>query len=184
MSFVESGVDKKTLLQLHIEARHDAKTKDDNMVTNLPTMASSTHSHTAYTAGDFSSAPNDRLAVQAITPNHGGAVRLIGPPLDYVAQTEGIHTMALPARRIVKVFIADNNENIPLDDCLLFVGNEKITDATDQELFFEIDIKTILKNYNEKRTKVIDKKVKDRTEYLEPAKIRDLKMVVVVVATL
>jgi len=33
------------------------------------------------------------------------------------------------------------------------------------------------------RTKVINKKVKDRTEYLEPARIRDLKMIVTALAS-
>lgn len=90
----------------------------------------------------------------------------------------------MSARRIVQVFIADPNENIPLEDCLLFKGAERLTDATDQELFFELDIKNILEIHNAKRIKVVDKKVKDRTEYLEPAKVRDLKMVVVTVASL
>lgn len=86
-------------------------------------------------------------------------------------------------RRLVKVVIVDPNENIPLDQCLLYSGEEKLTDATDQELFFEIDIKDILAKHNEKRGKIVDKKVKERVEYLEPAKIRDLKMVVVNVAS-
>lgn len=85
-------------------------------------------------------------------------------------------------RRLVQVFIADPNENVPLDQSLLYSGEQKLTDATDQELFFEIDIKGILENHNEKRAKMVDKKVKERVEYLEPAKIRDLKMVVVNVA--
>lgn len=92
--------------------------------------------------------------------------------------------MAAQARRIVQVFIADSNENIPLDDCVLYKGEQKLTDATDQELFFELDIKSILDAHNAKRTKVVDKKVKDRTEYLDSAKVRDLKMVVVTVANL
>lgn len=92
--------------------------------------------------------------------------------------------MAAQVRRIVQVFIADSNENVPLADCVLYTGEQKLTDATDQELFFELDIKSILDKHNEKRTKVVDKKVKDRTEYLEPAKVRDLKMVVVTVANL
>lgn len=86
-------------------------------------------------------------------------------------------------RRLVKVVIVDPNENIPLDKCLLYSGEEKLTDATDQELFFEIDIKDILARHNERRVKIADKKVKERTEFLEPAKIRDLKMVVVNVAS-
>lgn len=47
---------------------------------------------------------------------------------------------------------------------------------------FEVDIKSLLDTHNAVRTKAVDKKVKDRTEYLEPAKIRELKMVVVTIA--
>jgi hypothetical protein len=85
-------------------------------------------------------------------------------------------------RRYVQVIIADVNENIPLDQCLLYKGEPKLTDATDQELYFEIDVKNLLDKHNEKRIKYHDKKVKERTEFLEPAKIRDLKMVVVNIA--
>jgi len=90
---------------------------------------------------------------------------------------------AMPSRRLVQVFIADPDENVPLEQSMLYSGQQKLTDATDQELFFEIDMKTILEIHNEKRIKLVNKKVKERTEYLEPAKIRDLKMVVVNVAT-
>jgi len=91
------------------------------------------------------------------------------------------HHMAV-SRRLVQVVIVDPNENVPLDDCLIYDGKPKLTDATDQELFFEVDIKTLLDAHNEKRTKIVDRKVKERTEYLEPAKIRDLRMVVVEIA--
>jgi hypothetical protein len=89
----------------------------------------------------------------------------------------------MTARRLVQVFIADPDENVPLDQSMLYSGEQKLTDATDQELFFEIDIKSALEKHNADRIKIINKKVKERTEYLEPAKIRDLKMVVVNVAT-
>lgn len=85
-------------------------------------------------------------------------------------------------RRYVRVLVVDPNENIPLDQCMLYAGEEKLTDLTDEELFFELEIKTLLAAHNAKRVKVIDKKVKERTEHLEPAKVRDLKMVVVTVA--
>lgn len=88
----------------------------------------------------------------------------------------------MTSRRLVQVFISDPNENVPLSNSLLYSGEQKLTDATDQELFFEIDIKSILEKHNAERVKMVDKKVKERTEYLEPAKIRDLKMVVVTVA--
>ena len=88
-----------------------------------------------------------------------------------------------PARRLVQVFIADPNENVPLEQSLLYRGEQKLTDATDQELYFEIDIKDILAKHNEARVKMVDKAVKERTEYLEPARVRDLKMVVTTIAT-
>jgi hypothetical protein len=89
----------------------------------------------------------------------------------------------MPPRRLVQVFIADPDENVPLEQSMLYSGDQKLTDATDQELFFEIDMKSVLEKHNAERIKLVNKKVKERTEYLEPAKIRDLKMVVVNVAT-
>lgn len=86
--------------------------------------------------------------------------------------------------RIVKVFIADSNENIPLLSRVLYTGEEKLTDLDDNELFFEIPIKALLDAHNEKRVTVIDKKKSTAVNQvlLEPARIRDLKMVVVDVA--
>lgn len=94
----------------------------------------------------------------------------------------GAPVMANPTRRLVQVFIADPDENVPLADCLLYQGEPKLTDLTDQELFFEVDIKSILNKHNEKRVALVNKAVKERTENLEPARIRDLKMTVVTIA--
>ena len=84
--------------------------------------------------------------------------------------------------RFVRVIIVDPNTNLKLEDRLVYSGNEKVTDLTDQELFFELDIKALLATHNEKRTKTLDKRVKERAEYLEAARVRDLSMVVVEVA--
>lgn len=86
------------------------------------------------------------------------------------------------ARRIVQVFIADTDENVPLEKSVIYTGEQKLTDSTDQELFFEIDIKGILERHNAYRVTLVNKKVKERVENLEPVKIRELKMVVVNVA--
>jgi len=88
----------------------------------------------------------------------------------------------MPTRRLVQVFIADPDERVPLEQSMIYSGSQKLTDLTDQELFFEVDIKRLLDEHNTKRTKIVDKSVKDRSEYLEPAKIRDLKMVVTTIA--
>jgi hypothetical protein len=88
--------------------------------------------------------------------------------------------------RIVKVYIADSNDNLPLDKRVIYSGDEKLTDLTDQELYFEVPIAELLAKHNEVRAKTVDKKQSEkfgRDIYLEPARIRDLKMVVVNVAT-
>lgn len=93
---------------------------------------------------------------------------------------------AMSNARIVKVFIADPNENLPLDKRVLHSGEEKLTDLTDQELFFEVPINDMLKKHNEYRVTVVDKKQAEkfgRDIMLEPVRIKDLKMVVVTVAS-
>lgn len=93
----------------------------------------------------------------------------------------------MQTRRIVQVFIADPNENVPLEKALLYQDEKPhLTDLTDQELFFELDIKEILLKHNEFRVTVVDKEAsegKNKDVLLESAKIRDLKMTVVSVAT-
>jgi hypothetical protein len=94
--------------------------------------------------------------------------------------------MSSPNRRIVQVFIADPNENVPLEESVLFKGDQKLTDATDTELFFEVPIADILKTHNEKRVKLLDKdatKKAGKDVLLDPVKIRELKMVVVTIAS-
>lgn len=87
--------------------------------------------------------------------------------------------------RIVKVFIADPNDNIALEKRVLYSGEEKLTDLTDQELFFDVPIADLLAKHNATRAATVDKKQAEkfgRDIFLEPARIRDLKMVVVTVA--
>lgn len=94
--------------------------------------------------------------------------------------------MAEPKYRVVRIYIVDTDENVPLDKSLIFTGEEKFTDATDQELFFDVDIKKILTEHNAYRQSVLDKKQTNKLGkeiYLEPIKIRDLTMTVVNVAT-
>ena len=89
-------------------------------------------------------------------------------------------------RRIVQVFIADPHEDVPLTEALLYKGEAKFTDATDQELFYEVPVAELLRTHNEKRVKWLEKestKKAGKDIYLDPAKIRDLKMVIVNVAT-
>ena len=90
-------------------------------------------------------------------------------------------------RRLVRVMIVDPETQVPLDGCVLYSEPEKLTDMTNQELFFAIpDFQTKVAEYNKKRVKMLDKEASKkfgRDIYLEPIKIRDLKMVVVTVAS-
>ena len=89
-------------------------------------------------------------------------------------------------RRLVKVIIVDPNESIPLDKAVLVNQAEKITDLEDTEIFFDMDIKGILKTHNDYRVTVVDKemsKKRDKDVMLEPIRIKDLKMVVLTIAS-
>lgn len=86
-----------------------------------------------------------------------------------------------PGRRLVKVFIADPDENVPVDKCLLYSGDEMLTDLTDEELFFEIPIMELLEKHNAVRVKTKRENTK-KTEYLKKARIRDLRMTVITIA--
>lgn len=157
------------------------------MVRDLPSISTSNYATatTAFTVGDFVELGNTRADTAWVSPETA-ARHYKEDGFRRLQQTQRIEKILneekTMTRRLVQVFIADSNENVPLEDALLFRGEPKFTDATDQELFFEIDIKNILEKHNEKRVKLVDKKVKERTEHLEPAKIRDLKMVVVEIA--
>lgn len=85
-------------------------------------------------------------------------------------------------RRLVQVFVADTNDQVPLKDSVLYSGAQQLTDLTDQELFYELSIKEMLAEHNKKRTQIRDKHNKHEDTPLEPARVRDLKMVVVTIA--
>lgn len=133
---------------------------------------------TAAGVGNLSNMRRVNIDAQAMNNN-----AFIDTVRDLQEQRQQEKQMAKSTRRLVKVIIIDTDDNVPLDKCVLYSGDEKLTDATDQELFFEIDIKNILDKHNEYRITLKDKSVKERVENLEPVKIRDLRMVVVNVAT-
>lgn len=88
-------------------------------------------------------------------------------------------------RRIVQVFIADADQNVPLTNALLHKTEPAFTDSSDQELYFEIPVVELLKAHNEKRKTWLDKDASRKSGkdvFLEPIRVRDLKMVVVTIA--
>lgn len=91
---------------------------------------------------------------------------------------EGVDEMP---KRLVRVVIADPHKDVPADQSLLYNGEEMFTDLTDQELYFEIPVKKLLDEHNEKRTKIKKENSKDG-ETLKPARIGNLIMTVVTIA--
>lgn len=146
----------------------------------MPQMYSSARASTAYVLPD---------AAQGLVGAGGGggdirelARRMAMPAVNNVQPTQP--KKDAPMNRIVQIYIADTYDSIPLDKRILYEGKPFFTDLTDNELFFTIDVNGILSKHNEYRVTVRDKKVKDRTEMLEPARVRDIKMVVVTVVNL
>lgn len=106
--------------------------------------------------------------------------------LQNMEQKQKGHLMTQTKRRIVQVFIVDNDDYVPLEKAVLYSGSQKLTDATDQELFFEIDVKALLEKHNQERVKMLNKKRSDsagKDVFLEEIKIRDLIMNIVTIAT-
>lgn len=89
--------------------------------------------------------------------------------------------------RIVRVFLVDPDKRIEdLNKRLLYKSDELITDMTDQDLFFDIDVKSILEKHNKYRETVIYEVTSkgDTVEKtgLKPVRVSDLAMSVILVA--
>jgi len=94
------------------------------------------------------------------------------------------NVMAKSARRIVRIIISDNHEDILLTNTVLYDSGEITTDQTDQELYFDLDMKGLLEKHNATRTATLDTEYPESTVYLEAARIRDLNMTVITIAAL
>jgi hypothetical protein len=159
-----------------------------NATGDLPQFTSSAYGRaSSYVGNDVFNVNQIGTAIQDMVPRTPANLAGYGRPQhqqELIQQTKQESVMSTQKRRFVQVIVADPNENIPLENCLLYKGDPKLTDSTDQELYFELDIKQLLDTHNKIRTTFKDKKVKERVELLEPAKVRDLKMVVVTIAEL
>jgi len=155
------------------------------MSTEMPTMLSNSlgalntsYSPSAFYAASSSASPFRNRDINQMRDEH---------LLAAIAETAGAAPVpaATPTpskTRLVQVFIADTDENLPLEQRILHKGDQKVTDLEDNELFFDIDVKSMLEKHNAVRTATRNKKVKDKEEFLEPARVRDLKMTVVTIA--
>jgi hypothetical protein len=73
--------------------------------------------------------------------------------------------MAKSGRRIVQVFVIDPDEALPLEHAVLHMGGQQVTDATDEELYYQINIPALLEQHNQTRQELD----------LPAIRIRDLK---------
>jgi len=145
----------------------------------LPTMSSTVLSGSTYALGDanafFGHSPEKEKRAYLSQAQAAKQAPLLNQILENL----------MPQLRIVRVIIVDPTEALPLDSRILYKGDEQVTDLTDQELFYELDIKGLLTAHNAKREKTLDKKLTQKLEkdtYLEPIRVSALKMNVVVVA--
>ena len=92
-------------------------------------------------------------------------------------EKKGEENMSQAKRRLVQMVVYDPNLNVADEDSVLYDSGLMVSSKTEEELKLELDFKTLLREYNEKRVKVLDNA---RTEtvgkeiYLKPAKISDL----------
>ena len=82
-------------------------------------------------------------------------------------------------RRIVNIYIVDADTNVPSERALIYKKENIFTDATDQELLFDMNIPELLKEYNRFRVTVRDNSFKQEQIMLEPARIGDLQLRIV-----
>lgn len=152
-------------------------------VDDTPNMTSSTYSSNVYAAGtgiwekpgsaDNESNPWPNKKAMAAFQEHQKHITN-----EEIPMTE--------QRRVVMVFIVDTDKNLPLENAVLHQGNQQFTDLTDEELFYELNIKEMIDQHNKTRAGILNKKVTEkmgRDVYLDPIRIRDLTMNVVAVAT-
>lgn len=158
---------------------------------DLPTITASNYSSSLWSGVSFGAdtnnfqlnqTPVDWRQQPAVTPEQM-VKQMRRAEFKHKAEQEQIHIMT---KRIVRVYLADTDDNVPLAQSLLFSSDEKFTDLTDQELYFEIPIKEVLDKHNALRSTIVNKKATERIGkeiFLDPVKIRDLKMTVVSIAT-
>lgn len=100
---------------------------------------------------------------------------------------KGQKMAAKPTRRLIRLLVVDPHPSVPLDQCVLYQSDEKMTDLSDQDLFYEIasELMPKLKAHNEKRVTWNERAKADNEKAvkLEPARISDLTMTTVVIAS-
>lgn len=169
---------------------------------DLPEMAPSAYTSTSYRLG------NDQLGAHVgLQATSGGGAQdayhltlnaqqwqtHVMPPQkflhDLVSKNEGPDMPDKAADkdkdRLVRVVIADTNKSVPMERRVIYKSEEFYTDLSDVELYYEADVMSLLRKHNEYRTTLIDKATEGnrKERHLDPARVRDLHMAVVTIAS-
>ena len=161
---------------------------EDMPVFGNTTYAESVSNAANYGAGDLGHEAFDKLVEDMTKPQarRFTAGAAVFPPQLLQAAIFKPKEEGELTTRLVKVFIADPDARVPLESRLLYRGEETLTDGSDQDLFYDLDIKGLLGKHNELRKGIVDKKAsegRDKPVYLEPIKASGLRMQVVLLAS-
>lgn len=99
----------------------------------------------------------------------------------YVRDSETLNGV----KRYVQVFVVDPDSNVPIKDSILYKSEQFFTDETDMEIRHGLNLTNLLDRHNSKRIKMRNKDASlkfGRDIYLEPLKLRELKIVVSTIA--
>lgn len=81
-------------------------------------------------------------------------------------------------RRLVDVFIVDTHPCVPVENAMMYRQENIFTDKTDDELWLDADIQSLLKKHNAKRVTWDNAMSNIKGAKLPPARLHDLKRIV------
>lgn len=162
---------------------------------DMPTMNTLNYAHSTYQGvagrGLQAASAVARTWSGDETRDHWAKKVEVHQQLSALAQTlteeKGQKVATKPTRRLIRLLVVDPHPSVPLDQCVLYQSDEKMTDLSDQDLFYEIasELMPKLKAHNEKRVTWNERAKADNEKAvkLEPARISDLTMTTVVIAS-
>lgn len=137
----------------------------------LPSINTSTVGH----ASSFMPLPYRQPTFDVKMSNLGVAgTVVVDQPLGTFLPQSALPMAATPPLRLVRIVIIDNDAKLDAKLRVLTEVPERWTDATDQELFYELPIVQLLAEHNGRRV----------TANMDSIRIRDLVMQVITVANI
>lgn len=148
---------------------------------DLPAMSANTRESYHYSPGMAASAASTPTSTIATAGAVVGRKQLLAGRWDDVSEwadnQKRIAAMA-NSERVVQIYVADLDQNLPLDKRLIWQSEPIFTDLTDNDLWFDmaVVITEKLGEHNKYRLTVRNKSIKDREQMLEEIRPRDLSV--------